>query len=253
MVEGRALRERLRAGERLIGTFVKTPAPAVVEVLGRTGIDFAVLDAEHAPFDRTHVDACVLAGYAVGLPVLVRLRAASAQAVQSVLDLGAAGVIVPRVNDVATAKAMRQACEYSDAGRGFSNSPRVGNYGTLEQSALVAQERQRPIVICQVEDAAAVERIEDLAALDDVDGFLLGRADLAVSLGCGSLQDPAVQRAVDRVVAACRSAQRAAGIFLGQAAEIPEYIDKGVHFFVVGSDQSAMLSYFRAVARSVED
>ncbi|WP_370712418.1 HpcH/HpaI aldolase/citrate lyase family protein [Paraburkholderia sp. IW21] len=187
------------------------------------------------------------------MPVLVRLREASARAVQSVLDLGAAGVIVPRVNDVVTAKAMRRACEYSDAGRGFSNSPRVGNYGTLEQSALVAQEHQRPIVICQVEDATAVERIEELAALDDVDGFLLGRADLAVSLGCGSLQDPAVQRAVDRVVAACRSAQRPAGIFLGQAAEIPEYIDKGVHFFVVGSDQSAMLSYFRAVARSVED
>ncbi|MEO1226755.1 MAG: aldolase, partial [Pseudomonadota bacterium] len=55
-------RDRLLAGETLVGTWVKTPAMAIVEVLALSGLDVACLDAEHAPFDRRDLDACLLGG-----------------------------------------------------------------------------------------------------------------------------------------------------------------------------------------------
>ncbi|MFO0333697.1 MAG: hypothetical protein ACK53C_01450, partial [Pseudomonadota bacterium] len=66
-------RERVRRGERLIGTFAKTPHPAVVEVLGLSPLDCLCLDAEHAPFDRGDLDVALLAARAADLPTLVRV------------------------------------------------------------------------------------------------------------------------------------------------------------------------------------
>jgi 2-keto-3-deoxy-L-rhamnonate aldolase RhmA len=82
-------RQRVRRRERLAGTFVKTAAHPLVEVLGTTGLDFIVIDAEHAPFDRAAIDACVLAARAGALPALVRVADETAATILGVLDAGA--------------------------------------------------------------------------------------------------------------------------------------------------------------------
>ena len=77
-----------------VGTFIKTSSPHVVEVLGTTALDFAVLDAEHAPLDRAALDLMMLAGRAAGLPLLVRIPDRQPSTILSVLDIGAAGLLV---------------------------------------------------------------------------------------------------------------------------------------------------------------
>lgn len=228
-----------------MGTFVKTPAHAMVEVLGKTTIDFVVLDAEHAPFDRHQIDICVMAGRASGVDVLVRIPDGAPSAIQNVLDVGASGVILPRVSDPATASAARRSSSYSARGRGYSNSPRAGGYGTVDMGPMLEIEDRRATVICQIEDTAGVDNIEALVALDDIDGFLLGRADLSVAYGCTSITAPRVNEAVYRVAAVCRSSGKALGIFVSGADEVAAFIDEGMTFFVLGSDQSAVLRYFR--------
>ena len=94
-------------GEVHLGTFVKTPAPQIVEVLALAGLDFAVLDAEHAPWDRGTLDLVLLAGRASGLPLLVRVAERSAVAILPVLDQGAAGIVVPHVDSAADAQDAR--------------------------------------------------------------------------------------------------------------------------------------------------
>ena len=91
------LRERLRARDLLSATWVKTPHPHVVEVLALSELDALVLDAEHAPFDRAALDACLLAARAGGKPVLVRPESASPAAILQALDGGADGVVVPHI------------------------------------------------------------------------------------------------------------------------------------------------------------
>ena len=83
---------RLGPGATSHGTFVKTDAVPIVEILALAGLDFVVVDAEHAPFDRGDIDRLVLAGAAWGLPVLVRVPDDASATLLSVLDVGAAGL-----------------------------------------------------------------------------------------------------------------------------------------------------------------
>ena len=94
------LRDRMLRREILAGTFLKTPAHEMVELLARSGLDFVAIDAEHAPFDRGRLDACLAMARALNFPVLVRVPEGSAAAILIALDSGATGVIVPHVDNV---------------------------------------------------------------------------------------------------------------------------------------------------------
>ncbi|HSW22287.1 MAG TPA: aldolase/citrate lyase family protein, partial [Burkholderiaceae bacterium] len=173
----------MRAGEPLIGSFVKTPSHAVVEVMALAGFDFVVLDAEHAPFDRDALDRCLLAARAACLPALVRLCDREPATALDALDLGAAGVLAPHVCSVDDARRVHAACRYANGSRGFSNSPRAGDYGGIGMAELVARADDQTAVLCQIEDREAVERVEDIATFDGIDCLFIGRADLALSYG----------------------------------------------------------------------
>ena len=104
--EKKSFKSRLAAHEPLVGTFVKTPSAIVVEVLGLTELDCVCLDAEHAPFDRGTLDACIFAARATGMDVLVRLPSAAPEHLLQALDSGATGVVVPHVRSAAEAAAV---------------------------------------------------------------------------------------------------------------------------------------------------
>jgi len=91
-------------GTRQVGTFVKTTSPQIIEVLGGAGLDFAVIDAEHAPFDRGTLDIMTIAARSVGLPLFVRIPDMNASTIQSALDLGVTGLLVPHVDSVEQAR-----------------------------------------------------------------------------------------------------------------------------------------------------
>jgi 2-keto-3-deoxy-L-rhamnonate aldolase RhmA len=251
MLSQSLLRKRLIAGKPLLGTFVKTSSHAIVEVIARTHLDFVVIDAEHAPFDRAQIDVCVLAGRAYGLDVLVRTSGASAPEIQNVLDLGATGVIIPKVNDPHTIREARRASSYVGGSRGYSNSPRAGGYGSCDMNTHIERADREATVICQIEDAEAVNGVDALVALAEVDGFLIGRADLAVSLGLDSVEAPEVSQAVSHVAAVCRNAGKPVGIFAVDGDDAARYLKQGMDFIVVGSDQSALSRHFRSLVSSL--
>src|SRR5262245_46031206 len=97
-----SFRKRLLAREPLIGTFLKTPTGHATEIIGEAGFDFVVIDQEHAPFDRTTSDIALLAARSVRIPALVRVP--GPEAILSVLDCGATGVLVPHVSSVEFAR-----------------------------------------------------------------------------------------------------------------------------------------------------
>ena len=102
-----------------LGTFVKTLSPHVVEILGLTGLDFAAIDAEHAPFDRAALDLMMLAGRAARLPIHVRIPDIAPATILSVLDIGAAGLVVPHVDSAAQAAEVVSRARYRGGVRGF--------------------------------------------------------------------------------------------------------------------------------------
>lgn len=234
-----AFRRQLTGGEILFGTFVKTPHPAIVEVLGATALDFLVLDAEHAPFDRASIDLCVLAGLAAQCPVLVRIPAAREEWVMASLDAGAAGILAPRVSTVEQAQDLARMTRYQNGERGFSPSPRAGEYGARTIETQLALGPQETVLVCQIEDRAGVDAAGEIAAVDGVDALFVGPVDLAVSIGSHDAGD-------DRVAALCRETLLAAppqarsGLFVGDAHTARKWTDHGASLFIVGTDQALL-------------
>jgi 2-keto-3-deoxy-L-rhamnonate aldolase RhmA len=231
-----------------VGTFVKTTSPQVIEILGGSGLDFAVLDAEHAPYDRAAIDLSMMAGRAVGLPLFVRVTDRSAASLLSVLDMGAAGVLVPHVDTEQDAREVVAHCRYVGGDRGYSSSPRAAGYGALGMKQAIAH-GDRNVVVCQIESVPAVENAARIAAVPGVGALFVGRADLALSMGLDNAQDPRVLEATEGVIRAARAAGTAVGMFVGSNAEREKYRALGVSWFVQGSDQSLLRQGAQAAAR----
>ncbi len=241
----------MRGGEAVVGAFIKTPSHQVAEVLGRAGLDFAVIDAEHAPFDMTAIDRVVLGGHGAGLPCLVRPPDLGLSFIGQCLDLGAGGILAPHVDSAERARGVVSAAKYAEGGRGFSPSTRAAGYGAAPAGAYQAQADRESSLWCQIEDAAALSRLDDIAAVEDVDCLFLGRADLALSLGVDSHGDPKVRAAVLATIGAARRHHRAVGIYVGDPAEIPELLALGITVFVCGSDQSYLMAEGRRVREAL--
>lgn len=239
-MSGTGLRARIRAGETVVGTFVKTPAPHVVEILGLAGLDFAVADQEHAPIGLAEMDMLAMAARASGLPLLSRRWGERPDWIAPLLDLGCAGVMVPHVADRRMADAVCAAVKFERGSRGISPSPRAGNYGTVGLLDYRYRCDADSVVMLQIEDAPALDRLDEIAACGDADVLFVGPADLSQSLRVG-LPSPELDEAILRVVDAARRAGVAAGLFVGDEAQIPLWQDRGVTVFVCGSDQSLLM------------
>jgi 2-keto-3-deoxy-L-rhamnonate aldolase RhmA len=234
-------RERLRAGALLSGTWVKTPSPIIVEVLALSALDCLVLDAEHAPFDRRDLDACILAARAARKAVLVRPQSSAPEAILNALDCGATGVILPHIGSAVEAQAAVTACHYTRGGRGFAGSSRAAGYTTLGM-ARHREAAKGVTVIAQIEDVEAVAAIEAIAAVPGIDALFIGRADLTIAYGAASPDDPIVVDAVARICAAGKAAGRTVGMFLGRASDVALWREAGASLFILGSDHDFILS-----------
>ena len=237
----------LSRGARAIGTFVKTDSTQVVEILGLCKLDFCVLDCEHAPFDRATMDRMLLAARACLLPMLVRVADQRDAGILSALDLGASGVIVPHVDCAEQARDVLAAARFIGGRRGLSLSARFAGYGTQPRDAAIAQ-ADRTLVICQIESGAALAEVEAIAAVPGLSGLLIGRADLAMSMGLPDTSHPAVTAASRRIAAAGAAQGLPVMLACGSMAEAGRLSPLGEDACIIGSDQSLLRDAARMLA-----
>lgn len=239
--------DKLAGGAPLLGTFVKTPHHAIVEVLGGTGLDYVILDAEHAVFSPAEIDTCLLAARAVGLPTLVRLTEGRAPDILRVLDMGADGFLVPHVTSAAQAEAIVRAAHYGAGGRGYSATNRAGGYGTVPMAQHLENARSVAVIV-QIEDPEGIDAIEEIATVPGIASCFVGRADLAVAYGTTELDDPAVDAAVERVLSACRAHGVPVSTFVPDMAAAGPWFARGVRMIAVGSEHKPMQAFFSPAA-----
>ena len=243
-------RERLRAGDLLAGTWIKTPHPHVVEVLSFSSLDCLVLDAEHAPFDRAALDLCILAARAGGKTVLVRPQSANHEQILNALDCGADGVILPHIRTAEEAAEAVKACHYVRGGRGYAGSSRAAGYTSKGMAAHRAASKN-VIVIAQIEDVEGVDNIDAIARVEGIDALFIGRADLTIAYGADTPDDAIIVAAVDRIVEAGKAAGRTTGMFLGRVGDVPMWREKGASLFILSSDHDFLLQGAAKLAEAI--
>ncbi|HEY8508655.1 MAG TPA: aldolase/citrate lyase family protein [Steroidobacteraceae bacterium] len=256
-----SFRQRLLAREPLLGTFIKTPTVQTTEIIGELGFDFVVIDQEHAPFDRVTVDLLILAARAARIAVLVRVPAGEPGSLLSALDSGANGILLPHVATARIARDFVAAARYRNGHRGFSNSPRAGRYGGASIWEHVDACDAQTAVIAMIEDPQALDHVNEIAAVEGLDAFFIGRGDLTVAYGAESPNSDIVRFAVQRISNAARAGSKALCAHVGRldASEMSWLREQGVSSFIVSSDQGLLrkagadvLAEFRALTRPAD-
>jgi 4-hydroxy-2-oxoheptanedioate aldolase len=246
------LRARIVAGETLFGTFLSLGSPTAAEICGRAGFDWVIIDLEHGVANESDLLANLHAVATTTAAALVRPRSADRLRVGRVLDLGAHGVMIPRIDLPAQASEVISFMRFPpDGTRGLALSTRGAGLGELTHTDVRAI-NQRITGIIQIESPSAVEHAAEIAAIDGVDVLFVGPADLSHSMGIpGQFDDPRFVEALQHVVAAAVGAGKAAGILLFNLAVLGRHLDLGFRFIGLGSDGSFVGEGARAtVARA---
>lgn len=232
-----AFRERVLRRDTVFGTFIKTSTTHSIEIIGGAGYDFVLIDAEHAPFDRVATDVCILAARAAGAAPIVRVS--SPGDILGALDDGAFGVMVPHMTSAAATREIVGLCRYAGK-RGFSNSPRAGNYGARSTWEHIDASDAEVLLLGMIEDPEGVENADEIVAVEGLDAVFIGRGDLTAAYRDRSPGAPAVKAATLRVLEACQRHGKPAFLLTSGGPEAVEYASLGVSGFVTGSDQGFM-------------
>lgn len=245
-----AFRERLRARQRLFGTFLKLPTTQVIEILGPVGYDFVIIDHEHAPLDRGTTDLMILAARAANVAPLVRVQEASDAAILSALDCGAMGIMVPHVASVEKAQAIVRASRYAGGGRGFAGLTRASGWGSVGGAHHMELQDAQVAVIAMIEDRHAVDLAGDIARVEGVDALFVGRGDLTASFA----GDPGAAGQIAEIAARVAEAARQAGVPLmmlpTSRADFDFVAGLGATAFMLSSDHGFIRS---AAAATLKD
>lgn len=238
----------LREGRQQIGLWNSIPGPVVAEALATCGFDWVVIDTEHALTDVPDTLTSMQAMAPYPTAPVVRIAWNDAVLVKRCLDLGAQTLLVPFVQSAAEAAAAVRAMRYAPAGmRGVAGMTRANRYGAVQGYMALAEAEL--CLIVQVETAEALARIEEIAAVDGVDGLFIGPNDLAASMGYpGNPMHPAVQAAIEDAVRRISASGKAAGILTFDQDFARRCIGWGTTFTAVGMDLALMVQGARALS-----
>jgi 2-dehydro-3-deoxyglucarate aldolase/4-hydroxy-2-oxoheptanedioate aldolase len=244
------LHDRLRAGETLYGTFAGLGSPVATELVARAGFDWLIIDLEHGIGTESELLANLHAVGATRTAALVRPQSAERLRIGRALDLGAHGIMVPRIDRPDQAREAVSYLRYPpDGTRGVALSTRGAGLGERGH-ADVRSINPHILGIIQIESPSAVDAAAEIAGIDGVDVLFVGPADLSHSLGVpGRFTDPSYLVALERVAQAAEDAGKAAGILLRDASVLARHRDLGYRFIGLGSDSAFIADGARAVLR----
>jgi 2-keto-3-deoxy-L-rhamnonate aldolase RhmA len=247
------LRARLAAGATLQGIIVFTASPMIVELAAAAGLDFVILDMEHSALDIAGAAHLVRAADASGITPFVRVPGADRGLITRLLDLGAAGIVLPHASEESCA-ALLQAMRYAPEGsRGACQITRAAGYRRGDWDSYATRANREVMAVALIEDAATLTDIESVARMPGIDVCFVGPTDLSVALGVpgATFDHPALGAALDKVVDATRRHGKFAMTLLGNrldSAYGARLAERGVQMIVLGTDADLFTHSLRELA-----
>ncbi len=244
------LRQLLAEGRTVTGIILFTGSPMVVELMAAAGLDFVIIDMEHSALDLERAGHLIRAADAAGITPFVRVPEVDAALIKKLLNLGAAGIVLPhanRDNCAALLKAMRYA---PDGDRGACQVVRAAGYKRGDWDAYAQRANRELMAIALIEEAASIADFEALAAMPGLDAYFVGPTDLSISLGVpnATFDDARMSAALETVMAAVKRHGKYAMTLIGNNLDV-EYgkrvARRGVQIIVLGTDGDLFLDAMR--------
>lgn len=231
----------IAAGQQQLGLWSSLSSNYTVEVIAGAGYDWLLIDTEHSPNDLESVLTQLQAVAPYSTHPIVRVAWNDTVLIKRYLDAGAQSLLVPFVQNADEARAAVAATRYPPMGvRGVAGTTRANRFGRVPNYARRAHEEL--CVLLQVETRQALDNIEEICAVEGVDGVFVGPADLHASLGYpGETGNPAVVPMIEDAIRRIRQAGKAPGVLTSAEAEVRRYIEAGCLFTAVGSDVGVLV------------
>ncbi|GAB3558378.1 HpcH/HpaI aldolase family protein [Spirosoma fluminis] len=227
------VKTRLINGQPVLGVLSNSTDPTVAELCGFSGLDFYMIDGEHSPVTTAQVQEIVRACEGSGITPLARVRSNDPKLILQFLDVGVMGIMMPGVKTADEAQSLVQAVKYPPLGKRGFGPVRAADYllGTMNQGEYVQFANEQTLVLPQIEDQEAIDNLDELLAIEGVDGFVIGPRDLAMSMGYydGPGHDE-VKRTIAGVVDRIRKAGLIAGTTAATGEQAKALVDRGVLF-----------------------
>jgi 2-dehydro-3-deoxyglucarate aldolase/4-hydroxy-2-oxoheptanedioate aldolase len=248
----RTLRARVLAGETLFGLFLDLGSPFSAEICAKAGYDWLVVDLEHGAGTEAGLVGLLQSVEVGGSTAVVRPQSGERLRIGRALDLGAAGIVIPRLESAAEAREAVSFLRYPPAGvRGVALRTRGAGMGSVAHGE-VHQINERILGIVQIESVGALREADQIAAIDGVDVLFVGPADLTHSLGVpGRFDDETYLNALKAVVDACAAHGKAAGILVYDLGVVPGLLELGYRFVGIGADGALIAGGARAALVAV--
>jgi len=236
------------AGARQIGCWLSLAEGFATEVAASAGFDWLLIDGEHGPNDIRSISRQLATVNASASAAMVRVPVMEPWIVKQVLDAGAQNLLVPMIDSPEEAAAAVAATRYPPHGiRGVgAMGTRATNFGEITDYTTTANDEIG--VIVQIESAAAYEALDEILAVEGVDGAFVGPADLSASMGyLGRANDPAFKKIEEDALTRIRAAGKPSGMISTDPKAIERYLELDVTFIAVGMDVALLAKGLRSL------
>lgn len=242
-MNGEAFKAALQGGECVYGTmFVQTRVGNGDHRLREMGLNFVIVDNEHAPFSRGETGAWMRKLTTNGIVPIVRVPIPASHYVTMALDAGAHGILAPYVERVEQVAECVGACKYLPLkGEAVERAVATGEFPSEETRAHLEERNRNNFLVIGIESTAALERLDDLLAVPGVDAAFVGPNDLSIQLGVPrDYHHPRYLEAVERIHATCRAQGVPLVIHFFTFEMAEPWIAKGIRFILFGSDRQGI-------------
>lgn len=254
MTDTQDLRQRALARETLLGTFLNMGSSFSAELCGQAGFNWLLIDLEHGAGSEAHLLSELQAVAGTPSTALVRVEEGTRLRIGRALDLGAPGVMVPRVESAEEARTIASYLRYPpDGSRGTALMTRGADFASVKHDGVVAV-NETVLGVFQIESPIAVAAAAEMATVDGVDVLFVGPTDLSHAMGIpGRIDEPAFEQALGTVARAAADAGKAAGVLLWDPSQYRRYADLGYTFLGISSDAQLLLGAARSALRATRE
>jgi len=250
----KSIKKRLRQGETLNGCWLNLGSSITAEIVGLSGYDWVLIDLEHGAGAEKDVMHQLQALEHTPAAAIVRIESSQRQRIHRVLDMGAEGIMCPRVTHTEEAKAIAGDLHYPPQGnRGIAKMVRATGFGQ-HFSDYFKNERENILGVVQIETAEVLNHLDEVASIDGIDVLFIGPSDLSMALGIfGQFDHPLFKDAIKATLDAARKAGKTVGILLPNADDFTKYHDMGMRLIASGSDGTFVAEGARNLAKKLKD
>jgi 2-keto-3-deoxy-L-rhamnonate aldolase RhmA len=239
-----------------VGSWINTNDLLCAQIMAHAGFDWLLVDMEHGPVPISALQAAVTAIRTTAVEPFVRASWKSSASIQTALDCGASGVMVPMVNTRADAEAVVRDARFSPQGERSRGGVRAGFSFGVDASTYFRHANDRLLVIAQIETPQAIDNLDEIAAVEGIDALFVGPNDLAagydVEYPAGwDTKTGAYAAAIDRVPKAARAHGKIPGILASSSAMANECIERGYTLVGVSSDTSLLIAAAKKIRSEV--